>query len=219
MFVVMFVHVVPSINAAHEGVVTGHWALDMNGDMHTQDSALGAGANSHQQLISGSEARTEAGPGSLGPLFVARVCDWVSPRSRHRASARCHPGPGSGLEWPLAATTCPSVSVQTRAAQCQHPGPGNTRTQEQELGWTIFCVIIFGFSFGGNDSGFWKAATLISFSEFMNIFSIIEGRQKTNYPCFRSRKISFLGYFTSFQDLGINENAWSLVALFSLFPG
>ena len=79
MFVVMFVHVVPSINAAHEGVVTGHWALDMNGDMHTQDSALGAGANSHQQLISGSEARTEAGPGSLGPLFVARVCDCPLP--------------------------------------------------------------------------------------------------------------------------------------------
>ena len=41
MFVLMFVHVVPSINAAHEGVVIGHWIwmgvveVTSNGDMHT----------------------------------------------------------------------------------------------------------------------------------------------------------------------------------------
>ena len=219
MFVVMFVHVVPSINAAHEGVVTGHWALDMNGDMHTQDSALGAGANSHQQLISGSEARTEAGRKAhsgrgLWPGSVTALSPLPAP-------GQCSVSPGSWL-WPGVATGCHHLPISVSSDQsCPMSTPGTRQHPDTRarVGLANILCDNFGFSFGGNDSGFWKAATLISFSEFMNIFSIIEGRQKTNYPCFRSRKISFLGYFTSFQDLGINENAWSLVALFSLFPG
>ena len=112
----------------------------MNGDMHTQDSALGAGANSHQQLISGSEARTEAGPGSLGPRIVARVSGGAAPGTGPVPRVTRPRVLALAAEWPLAATTCPSVSVQTRAAQCQHRGPGR-REHDLETVQYFFVIL------------------------------------------------------------------------------
>ena len=197
------------------------WSLGTGYEWWHAHSGLGTRSRSqlssaaHLWLRGSDRGRAQ---GSLGPRFVARVCDCPLP------------APGTGPVLGVTRVLALAWSghwLPPPAHQCQfRPELPNVNTRDPATpghpskSWAgKHYVWYFEFSFGGNYSGFWKAATLISFSEFMNIFSIIEGRQKTNYPCFRSRKISFLGYFTSFQDLGINENAWSLVALFSLFPG
>ena len=195
---------------------TGHWIWMVTCTLRTRHS------EPEPTLISSSSLAPRLGP-RPGQAHSG-LCLWpgsVTALSPLPAPGQCSVSPGSWL-WPGVATGCHHLPISVSSDQsCPMSTPGTRQHPDTRarVGLDNILCDHFGFSSGGNDSGFWKAATLISFSEFMNIFSIIEGRQKTNYPCFRSRKISFLGYFTSFQDLGINENAWSLVALFSFFPG
>ena len=202
---IMFVHVVPVYGWCPWG--GGHWALDMNGDMHTRLWTRGAGAKSLYQLHSVSLA-------GLCLHCSGRGRDWalVSTRVSGCLSAGRSLTPGSLAE-PATATTCPSV--QTRAAQYQHH-PSSTPSVFCQRVVTI--LVQFGCLSGHEDENICRPKTQVSYSEFMNIFSIIEGRQKTNYPCFRSRKISFLGYFTSLQDLGINENILVSLVFLSFLP-
>ena len=94
MFVLMFVLVVSSINAAHEAVVTGRWIWMVTCTLRTRHSELEPTLIS-SSLISGSEARTEAGPGSLGPRIVARVSPGAG-RPGVPAPGQCCVSPGLG---------------------------------------------------------------------------------------------------------------------------
>lgn len=144
MFVLMFVHVVSSINAAHEGVVTGHWIWMVTCTLRTRHS------EPEPTLISSSSL-------ALAWLWAGR---WPrSGRGLWPGSPGAAPGTGPvlrvtrpgvpGLEWPPPATTCPSVSVQTRAAQCQHRGPPargqhDTEAAVQYVVWWYFIDLVWG---------------------------------------------------------------------------
>ena len=151
-------------------------------------------------------------PGSVSTARAEAVTEGCSARVSGCLSAGRSLTPGSLAE-PATATTC--LSVQTRAAQYQHH-PSSTPSVFCQRVVTI--LVQFGCLSGHEDENICRPKTQVSYSEFMNIFSIIEGRQKTNYPCFRSRKISFLGYFTSLQDLGINENILVSLVFLSFLP-
>ena len=93
---IMFVHVVPVYGWCPWG--GGHWALDMNGDMHTRLWTRGAGAKSLYQLHS---------------VSLAGLCLHCSGRGRDWGLLR--PGLWLSLGRPLTDTRLPG-----RARHCHH---------------------------------------------------------------------------------------------------